>query len=287
MNKKTVSQNLKKSIKIYQDSNFQIIIGITLITILGGPGISPLLPSIAKDLNIQTDQGDQGTVSTISLLKKYFLQTKRDISQSIKGKILFLQTPSCAASATKNEHLTRKDYVDNKFIKNSGDFHLWYYDEDKNGQGPDVGSGSSDATIVIIEGTVAGNGWWRLELFCEFTFLDSGEEGLYFRIPKSGNADLYLSGFMIKSSEGDHNIIGDLGEERVVIADPKNPYIAKYSGFLYVPENAHGSFVVAAYMTEGSSATFHRRFMTLEKVSDENVSFNGQSPRNKKHELSL
>ena len=52
MNKKTVSQNLKKSIKIYQDSNFQIIIGITLITILGGPGISPLLPSIAKDLNI-------------------------------------------------------------------------------------------------------------------------------------------------------------------------------------------------------------------------------------------
>ncbi|MDE5073608.1 MAG: MFS transporter [Trichodesmium sp. St5_bin8] len=55
MSKKTVSQDIKNSIKIYQDSNFQIIIGITLIAILGGPGISPLLPSIAKDLNISPE----------------------------------------------------------------------------------------------------------------------------------------------------------------------------------------------------------------------------------------
>ncbi|MCL2924032.1 MAG: MFS transporter [Trichodesmium sp. MAG_R04] len=52
MSKETVSQSRKNPIKIYQDSNFQILIGITLMTILGGPGISSLLPSIAEDLNI-------------------------------------------------------------------------------------------------------------------------------------------------------------------------------------------------------------------------------------------
>ncbi len=55
MSKKTVSQNIKNSIKIYQDSNFQIIIGIISMAILGGPGISPLLPSIAKNWNISPE----------------------------------------------------------------------------------------------------------------------------------------------------------------------------------------------------------------------------------------
>lgn len=52
INQEKVSQSTKNSIKIYQDSNFQIIIGITLIALLGAGAISPILPSVAEDLNI-------------------------------------------------------------------------------------------------------------------------------------------------------------------------------------------------------------------------------------------
>ncbi len=50
-----MSQSIKNSIKIYQDSNFQIIIGITLIALLGTGAISPILPSVAEDLNVSPE----------------------------------------------------------------------------------------------------------------------------------------------------------------------------------------------------------------------------------------
>ncbi|MGK7920792.1 MAG: MFS transporter [Trichodesmium sp.] len=55
INQGRVSQSIKNSIKIYQEPNFQIIIGITLIALLGAGGISPILPSVAEDLNIPTE----------------------------------------------------------------------------------------------------------------------------------------------------------------------------------------------------------------------------------------
>ncbi|NES64460.1 MAG: MFS transporter [Okeania sp. SIO2D1] len=50
-----MSQSTKNPIKIYQDSNFQIIIGITLIALLGAGSISPILPSVAEDLNVSPE----------------------------------------------------------------------------------------------------------------------------------------------------------------------------------------------------------------------------------------
>ncbi|MGB5595344.1 MAG: MFS transporter [Crocosphaera sp.] len=55
INQQEVSQRLQSSIKIYQDPNLQIIIGITLMAVLGSSSIGPTLPSLAEDFNVSPE----------------------------------------------------------------------------------------------------------------------------------------------------------------------------------------------------------------------------------------
>ncbi len=52
INQQEVSQRLENAIKIHQDVNLQIIIGITLMAVLGSSSIGPTLPSLAEDFGI-------------------------------------------------------------------------------------------------------------------------------------------------------------------------------------------------------------------------------------------
>ncbi len=52
INQQEASQRLENAIKIYQDVNLQIIIGITLMAVLGSSSIGPILPSLAQDFDV-------------------------------------------------------------------------------------------------------------------------------------------------------------------------------------------------------------------------------------------
>ncbi|MGK7962916.1 MFS transporter [Crocosphaera sp.] len=52
INQQETSPRLTNGIKIYQDINLQIIIGITLMAVLGSSSIGPTLPSLAEDFNV-------------------------------------------------------------------------------------------------------------------------------------------------------------------------------------------------------------------------------------------
>ena len=52
INQQETAPRLENAIKIYQDVNLQIIIGITLMAVLGSSSIGPTLPSLAEDFGI-------------------------------------------------------------------------------------------------------------------------------------------------------------------------------------------------------------------------------------------
>ena len=52
INQQETSPLLENAIKIYQDVNLQIIIGITLMAVLGSSSIGPTLPSLAEDFDV-------------------------------------------------------------------------------------------------------------------------------------------------------------------------------------------------------------------------------------------
>lgn len=52
INQQETSPRLTNGIKIYQDVNLQIIIGITLMAVLGSSSIGPTLPSLAEEFNV-------------------------------------------------------------------------------------------------------------------------------------------------------------------------------------------------------------------------------------------
>ncbi|MDJ0731339.1 MAG: MFS transporter [Crocosphaera sp.] len=55
INQQEVSQRLQNAVKIYQDVNLQIIIGITLMAVLGSSSIGPTLPSLAEDFDVSPE----------------------------------------------------------------------------------------------------------------------------------------------------------------------------------------------------------------------------------------
>lgn len=55
INQQEVSQRLQNAVGIYQNVNLQIIIGVTLMAVLGSSSISPTLPSLAEDFNVSPE----------------------------------------------------------------------------------------------------------------------------------------------------------------------------------------------------------------------------------------
>ncbi|MGJ5676528.1 MAG: MFS transporter [Nostochopsis sp.] len=56
MNRTEVHSQSQNSIKIYQNTNLQIVIGVTLMAVLGSSSIGPALPALAQDLKIPPEQ---------------------------------------------------------------------------------------------------------------------------------------------------------------------------------------------------------------------------------------
>ncbi len=52
MNRRKVRSPSQNSIKVYQDKNLQLIIGVTLMAVLGATSVEPALPTLAQDLKI-------------------------------------------------------------------------------------------------------------------------------------------------------------------------------------------------------------------------------------------
>ncbi|MBW4595530.1 MAG: MFS transporter [Brasilonema angustatum HA4187-MV1] len=66
MNRRKARTQSQNSINVYQDKNLQIIIGVTLMAVLGSSSIGPVLPALAQDFNIPPQQ--IGLVITVFVL---------------------------------------------------------------------------------------------------------------------------------------------------------------------------------------------------------------------------